>query len=348
MGFAWAFSINTANRSRALEGSCMINFLQNSVWWKVDKWSRPNAKQLRDKKRALHFPVWIKASPQDTSISNKCNLHQLTIRWVQVHPKNHYYCLFLIVYFTWDPKVSVRTHLWNVLNHDWDARKQLSKEDHQWWPMSAWAERMPAQGDPAPLEPCVRAPVTPEVARAWGGTWSTNAWVSGELMASWCYAPKAAPAFTLLLLALLLPPGGFPLPNAVSTQCLRKCWCILISPAYCACSHQQYGHWCVQAEYHQQYLHGPALALGLGAAAASLQVQQNWLWALCWDQHSQHLLGCRQGSTLPWLPQTPKSLSPTTETENHWHILILSAKVREQSSAFPRRKWKNYLQRQYI
>lgn len=231
---------------------------------------------------------------------------------IQVHPKNHYYCLFLTVYFTWDPKVSVRTHPWNVLNHDWDARKQLSKEDHPWWPMSTWAETMPAQGDPALLEPCVRAPVTPEVARAGGGTWSTNAWASGELMAPWCYAPKAVPAFTL---------AAGPADSSwrlSSPKCSKHTVPEEMLVHY---SHQQYGHWCVQAEYHQQVLHGPALALGLGAAAASLQVQQNWLWALCWHQHSQHLLGCRQGSTLPWLPpNTQKPLTHHRDRESLAHF----------------------------
>lgn len=163
-----------------------------------------------------------------------------------------------------------------------------------------------------------------------------------ELLGSWWHhgASFTPPWHHGIIYILAADPAAVLLEALpLQIQCTHSAWgsagAYWFLQPHCACSHQQYGHWCAQAEHHQQVLHGPALALGLGAGAASLQVQQNWLWALCWDHRGQHLLGCSWGSTLPWLSPNTQSPSPTTETENHWHILFFSAKAWEQSLVFP-------------
>ena len=68
------------------------------------------------------------------------------------------------------------------------------------------------------------------------GTRSTNAEMlagaSGQLIAARSYAPQAVPAFTYVLLTLLLSSWmPFPCPYPVHKECLRTCWCKLVSLA---------------------------------------------------------------------------------------------------------------------
>lgn len=167
------------------------------------------------------------------------------------------------------------------------------------------------------------------------GRWGhqIHQWASGQLMAPWCHAPKAVSAFTHLLLALLLPPGGISSPKSSAHTVPEEG---LVHTAFCSLSVLAATSNTVTGVHRLNIVRKHCIVL-------------LWLWdwgRSCFPAGSAELalgtaLGSARGQLYPdWHP-TPKSLSPTTETENHWHILFFRTKAWEQSIVFLSRKWKN-------